>query len=76
MEHIELVVFGLLVAVVGLILIADVLEIPYPILLVLGGLALGFMPGVRELHNELAPELVLVLFLPPLLYSVAFFSSL
>ena len=75
MEHIELVVFGPLVAVVGLVLIADVLE-PYPILLVLGGLALGFMPGVRELHIELAPELVLVLFLPPLLYSVAFFSSL
>ncbi len=76
MEHIELVIFGLLVAVAGLVLIADVLEIPYPILLVLGGLTLGFMPGVRELHIELAPELVLVLFLPPLLYSAAFFSSL
>lgn len=76
MEHIELVIFGLLVAVAGLVLIADVLEIPYPILLVLGGLALGFMPGVRDLHVKLAPELVLVLFLPPLLYSAAFFSSL
>lgn len=76
MEHIEIVLFGLLVAVAGLVLVADKLEVPYPILLVLGGLALGFMPGVRELHIELAPELVLVLFLPPLLYSAAFFSSL
>ncbi|QIN79306.1 Na+/H+ antiporter [Rubrobacter marinus] len=76
MEHIELVVFGLLVAVAGLVLIADKLEVPYPILLVLGGLVLGFAPGVRGLHIELEPELVLVLFLPPLLYSAAFFSSL
>ena len=42
--------------------------------MVLGGLALGFIPGMPEL--ELEPDLVLLIFLPPLLYSVAFFSSL
>ena len=36
-EHFELVVFGLLVAVAGLVLLSDVLEVPYPIFLVLGG---------------------------------------
>jgi monovalent cation/hydrogen antiporter len=73
-DHFELVVFGLLVAVAGLVLLSDVLEVPYPIFLVLGGLALGFIPGVPEI--ELAPELVLLIFLPPLLYVSAFFSSL
>ena len=48
--------------------------IPYPIVLVLGGLVLGFLPGVPD--AELDPELVLVIFLPPLLYSAAFFASL
>ncbi len=47
---------------------------PYPIVLVLGGLVMGFVPGIPEVALE--PELVLVLFLPPLLYSAAFFASL
>lgn len=74
MEHVEIVFFGLLVAVAGLVLVANLLDVPYPILLVIGGLAIGFIPGMPEI--ELAPELVLVIFLPPLLYVSAFFSSL
>jgi Na+/H+ antiporter len=70
----ELVLAGLLAAVAGLLVLAAALRIPYPILLVLGGLGLGFAPGVPTL--ELPPELVLVAFLPPLLYSAAFFTSL
>jgi CPA1 family monovalent cation:H+ antiporter len=42
--------------------------------LVLGGLVIGLLPGTPEV--ELDPDLVLVLFLPPLLYSAAFFSDL
>jgi Na+/H+ antiporter len=72
-EHLELIVFGLLVAVAGLVLLANVTNVPYPIFLVIGGLALGFVPGVPEV--ELAPDLVLLIFLPPLLYVSAFFSS-
>jgi monovalent cation/hydrogen antiporter len=73
-NHAELLIPGLLIAVAVLSAIADAIDIPYPILLVLGGLALGFVPGIPQV--ELDPELVLVLFLPPLLYSAAFFSSL
>jgi CPA1 family monovalent cation:H+ antiporter len=43
-------------------------------LLVLGGLALGFVPGLPDV--ELPPDLVLVGVLPPLLYGAAFFTSL
>ena len=58
----------------ALLALAPRLRIPYPILLVLGGLALGFVPGIPDF--ELPPELVLVGVLPPLLYSSAFFTSL
>jgi monovalent cation/hydrogen antiporter len=70
----ELVLLALLAAITALTALAPVLRVPYPILLVLGGLALGFIPGVPEL--TLPPELVLVGVLPPLLYSAAFFTSL
>jgi monovalent cation/hydrogen antiporter len=73
-EHLEITVLGLLVAVAGLALLADIVNVPYPIFLVLGGLVLGFVPGIPEV--ELEPDLVLLIFLPPLLYSAAFFSSL
>jgi monovalent cation/hydrogen antiporter len=69
----ELLLLALMVAVAGLSVLALVLDVPYPILLVLGGLALGFVPGMPAI--ELAPDLVLVLFLPPLLYWAAFNSS-
>ena len=74
MEHLELIIFGALVAVAGLGALAGMLRVPYPILLVLGGLVLGFLPGVPDV--ELDPELVLVIFLPPILYGAAFFTSL
>ncbi len=74
MEHLELIIFGLLVAIAGLAVIARVVDVPYPILLVVGGLALGFVPGIPRI--ELPPQLVLLIFLPPLLYGAAFFTSL
>jgi CPA1 family monovalent cation:H+ antiporter len=57
-----------------LLVAAPILHVPYPIFLVLGGLALGFVPGVPTI--ELPPDVVLVAVLPPLLYSSAFFTSL
>lgn len=74
MEHIELLLFGLLVAVTGLAVVARLVNVPYPILLVLGGLGFAFIPGVPDV--SLDPDLVLLLFLPPLLYSAAFFANL
>lgn len=64
----------LLAAGTAMLVLVPKLRIPYPILLVLGGLALGFVPGLPEI--DLPPDLVLVGVLPPLLYGAAFFTSL
>jgi monovalent cation/hydrogen antiporter len=61
---------GLLLAVVVLATVARRLNVPYPILLVLGGLGLALIPQVPQV--SLNPDVVLLLFLPPLLYSAAF----
>ena len=63
----------LLAAVAVLATLANRINIPYPILLVLGGLVLGFVPGLPRV--ELEPEVVFLLFLPPLLYVSAIFTS-
>src|SRR5579864_5608759 len=47
---------------------------PLPILLVLGGVVMGFIPGLPQV--SLPPDVILVAVLPPLLYSGAFFTSL
>src|SRR5438309_2721434 len=70
MDVIE-VVLGLLVAVAALALLARKLPVPYPILLVIGGLLLALIPGLPRVRLD--PELVFVLFLPPLLYPAALF---
>ncbi len=66
-------VFSLLVAIVVLTTMATRLHVPYAILLVLGGLVLGFIPGLPTI--KLDPELLLFLFLPPLIYSSAWLTS-
>ena len=72
--HQELQLFGLLALAAALLVLVPVLRVPYPILLVFGGLAMGLIPGLPEV--ELPPDLVLVVFLPPLLYGAAFYTSL
>jgi CPA1 family monovalent cation:H+ antiporter len=57
-----------------LLAVSQFVRIPYPIVLVLGGAVIGFIPGAPEVH--LNPDLVLVAVLPPLLYGGAFFTSL
>ena len=64
---------GLLVAVAGLGLLARKLKVAYPILLVLGGLVLGFVPGLP--HVRLNPDFIFLFFLPPLLFPAALFTS-
>jgi CPA1 family monovalent cation:H+ antiporter len=73
-EDFEIILAALFVSVAGLNAIAGWLSVPYPIPLVLGGLVLGMVPGIPEI--ELDPDLVLLIFLPPLLYAAAFFSDL
>jgi Na+/H+ antiporter len=72
--HGELVVLAVLLGAGAFLLLAERTQIPYPILLTLGGTGLAFVPGVGEL--QLDPDIILVAFLPPLLYSAAFFTSL
>ena len=70
----QLVVLAVLATVLVLIVVSDRFDLPYPILLVLGGLGLGFAPGIPNVR--LNPNVGLLIVLPPLLYSAAFFSSL
>lgn len=69
----ELVIGGLLVAIAGLGALARRLSIPYPIVLVVGGALFGFIPGMPTI--KLDPNIVLVVFLPILVYSAAFFAT-
>ena len=68
------VVLGVLIAVAALLAIAPAVRIPFPILLVLGGLGLALVPGMPTF--ELRPELIFFGVFPPLLYIAAFFTSL
>jgi CPA1 family monovalent cation:H+ antiporter len=70
----EVFLAGLFVVVAGLNVLALRLSIPYPIVLVLGGLVVGVIPGIPDI--TLNPDLVLVIFLPPLLYSAGVFADL
>ena len=74
MHETELLILSLCVAIPALSVIARLLDIPYPIVLVLGAIPLGYLPGVPEV--KLDPDLVLVIFLPPLLYVAAFMADL
>lgn len=66
-------VLALLVVVAALVLLARRLAIPYPILLVVGGLVLGLVPGLPAVRLD--PKIVFLLFLPPILYAAAVFTS-
>ncbi len=67
-------VLAILVAIAILYEVARRLGIPYPTLFVIGGAGLAFVPGLPRLRLE--PDLVLLVFLPPLLFSAAFETSL
>jgi CPA1 family monovalent cation:H+ antiporter len=60
------IILGLLVAVAVLVTVSRRTAVPYPVLLVVGGLALALVPGLPALRLD--PEIVFLLFLPPLLY--------
>jgi monovalent cation/hydrogen antiporter len=59
----------LLVIIAILVTVARKVGVAYPILLVLGGIAIGLAPGVPSV--TLDPQLVLVVFLPPLIFAAA-----
>jgi len=69
---VELILLFLLVVVAALTALARALDVPYPIMLVLGGSVVGFMPGIPEVRLD--PDLVLLVVLPPLLFHAAVFA--
>jgi CPA1 family monovalent cation:H+ antiporter len=72
--HLDVALTLVLLVMVALLVVAQFLRIPYPILLAIGGAAIGLMPGTPEV--ELEPDLVLLILLPPILYAAAFFTPL
>lgn len=72
MDSVRLIV-ELLVMTCAITLMAQKLRLPYSILLVIGGLVLGFVPGLPII--KLQPDLIFFLFLPPLLYIAALRAS-
>ena len=73
MQTFELII-GLLAVVVGLVWLSDRYRVPYPMVLMAGGLLLAVLPRTPNL--ELDPEIVLVVFLPPILFQAAQRTSL
>src|SRR6201989_2518313 len=71
-EHL-LLILGLLLIVMLLVMLAPRIKIAYPIFLVLAGLGISFIPGVPVL--KLDPEIIFLIFLPPLLYEAAWYTS-
>jgi monovalent cation/hydrogen antiporter len=71
--EVQVVFLLLLFFVVVFGLLARKLGIPYPIVMVIGGLLLGFVPGVPNI--TLNPDLVFLVVLPPLLYAAAWTTS-
>jgi len=69
MENYTIVIF-ILVVMIGLSSVADHIKIPYPVLLIIGGIAVGFIPSLRPI--DINPEIIFLIFLPPLLYDAAF----
>jgi CPA1 family monovalent cation:H+ antiporter len=63
----------LVAAAIVLVRLADLVSIPYPIVLVLGGLGIGFIPGGPTLGLD--PDVVFLVFLPPLLQSAGYYAS-
>ena len=72
-QGVEIVFLLLLLFVVVFGALARRLAIPYPIVLVIGGLLLSFIPGIPKV--TLDPDLVFFVILPPLLYSAAWLTS-
>jgi CPA1 family monovalent cation:H+ antiporter len=69
----EIVFLLLLLFIVVFGVISKKLKIPYPIVLVIGGLLLSFVPEIPRIN--LNPQIVFLVILPPLLYSAAWLTS-
>jgi len=69
MENYSIVIFIMAIMII-LSALADKIKLPYPILLIIAGITLGFIPSLPD--TELNPDVIFLIFLPPLLYDAAF----
>lgn len=73
MQHVFIEYVYLILAILALVTFADIIKLAYPIILVIGGLALSFLSEFSEMTID--PGVVLFIFLPPLLYEAAWQTS-
>jgi monovalent cation/hydrogen antiporter len=66
-------IIGLLFAVMLLVMLGQKLKVAYPVFLVIGGLMISLIPGTP--HPGISPDLIFLIFLPPLLYEAAWYTS-
>src|SRR5438309_10508495 len=69
LDHLELILLMLLTFVAGFTVLARRIRVPYPIVLIIGGLLVSFIPRVPRI--SLNPDVVFLIFLPPLLFSAS-----
>lgn len=69
----QLVMLLLLLFVTIFAAVARKIQVPYPIVLVIAGLLLGFVPGIPQI--ALQPDLIFLVVLPPLLFASAWVTS-
>jgi CPA1 family monovalent cation:H+ antiporter len=73
MLHTFIVYIALILVILLLVMLAEKLKVAYPIILVLGGLVLSFLDGSHVI--SINPDLIFIIFLPPLLYEAAWNTS-
>ncbi|MDO6433687.1 Na+/H+ antiporter [Flavitalea sp. BT771] len=73
MQHTFIIYISLILIILLLVMLAERLKVAYPIILVLGGLTLSFFDGINII--SINPELIFIIFLPPLLYEAAWYTS-
>ncbi|HTF28243.1 MAG TPA: cation:proton antiporter, partial [Flavitalea sp.] len=64
---------GIIFLIMFLVMLADKIKVAYPIVLVIGGLLVSLIPGLPEITID--PEMIFVVFLPPLLFEAAWYTS-
>jgi Na+/H+ antiporter len=73
MHHTIIFYLSLIVVILFLVMLAQWIKISYPIVLVIGGLIISFVPGLPSV--SINPEWIFLIFLPPLLYEAAWQTS-
>lgn len=72
-EHQLVLIIALIFATCLLIMVSQRVKVAYPIMLVLGGVAMSFIPGMPRFNIN--PDLIFLVFLPPILYEAAYYNS-